>query len=216
MLGQRVAPAVREGAANALLDWRKEPRYDTFITAAAGAGVANVPFFTVPRGQIGSGFAVAKTENETNMAAANQIGSPNQFVLHGFALEAVLVNGAAAILPIADFLAIYFSGLFRFTLGANRVLLEVPVSRIPSGPGPQGFAASAVGGTPLAQGGITNGVPHISHFYDFKTFSGEGLLLDGTQSFRCDLIYGGAAGNLITAAITRIRCYLMGWYGAQL
>ena len=92
-LGQRVAEAIK--LADAELVWRKEPRYDTFITAAAGAGVGIVPFFSVPRGQIGSGFAVAKTEAETNMTAASQVGSPNQFLLHGFAIEPVLSLGHA-------------------------------------------------------------------------------------------------------------------------
>lgn len=212
-LGARVTRAIPRVVSD--LVWKKEPRYDTFITAAGGAGVGVVPFFTVPRGNAGSGFAVAKTEAETNMTATGQIGEPNQFLLHGFVVDAMLIAGAAATLSVADYLAIYNSGIFRFILGGNNIQLEVPLKLIPSGVGPTGFAASSGAGTPLSQAAVTNGVPHISHYYNFTTVDKKPLLLRGSQTFRCELVYVGAGGNLITAAITRIKCYLMGVYGAQ-
>lgn len=219
-IGQRVAPAIRTKRAN--LVWRKKPLYDTFLTAAAGAGVAAVPFFAVPRGQIGSGFAVAKTECETNMTGVGQIGDPNQFLLHGFAIEPMFQPQAAAagaaITAVGDFMAVYNTGIFRFILGQNNVQLEIPVDRIPAGPGAIGGAAVTVGGTPLSMASIHNGTPHIGHFYDFRTHDGQPLLIDGSDTFRCEIIYTGVGGNLITGAgtgVIRIRCYMMGILGEQ-
>ena len=213
-LGQRVQAAIP--MANAMLIWNKEPRYDTFLTVAGAPGVGVVPFFSIPRGAIGSGFAAAKTEAETNMNAGSQIGKPNQFLVHGFMVQAqVSLAHATTITAIQDFAAIYTTGLFRYILGTN-TQLEVPLSAIPAGPGPTGFASGAVAGAPLETAAVVNGTPLITHYYDFRTEDGLPTLLDGSQSFRCELIYTGAGGNLITTASTRIKCFVMGIYGKQM
>jgi len=212
---ERNAPAIMQK--NADLTWKRQPLYDTFITAAGGAGVAVVPFFQVPINTIGSGFAVAKTINETNMSSVGQVGKPNQFLLEGFQINVVMPPVGAVNLCDADFQAVYNSGLFRFIRGTNKVELEIPLDRIPTGPGPDGFATTATAGVPLGVIRITNGVPHISHYYNFSN-PGEGkepILIDGDQTFRCELAYGGVAGNLITAGITRIKCYMIGVYGQE-
>lgn len=217
MLRGRFAPAIK--GVNPELVWKKEPRYDTFVTAAAGAGVPLVPFFAVPKGQVGSGFAVNKTVSETNLSVAGMIGSPNQFLVHGFAIEPVFPSEEIAVpgtnTAMADYLAIYFSGLFRFTLDTNNIQLEIPVSRIPAGPGANGILATALAGVPLTAATPHNGVSHISHYYDFRTNDGDPVLLDGSQSFRVELVYAGGAGNLITATAMRIRCYMYGLYGSE-
>ena len=205
---------------NADLTWKKQPLYDTFLTAAGGGGVATVPFFQVPQGAIGSGFvAPGKSLSETNMTEPGTLGFPNQFLLYGFQLMAFLpsVAGGATSNTDADFQAIYNTGVFRFIRGANKIELEVPLDRIPTGPGPYGFASTAVLGTPLEAVRINNGVPHTSHYYNFRNPSGneEPLLIDGTQSFRCELVYGGVAGNLITVAATRLKCYMLGVKGSE-
>ena len=144
---ERNAPAIMQKNAN--LTWKKQPLYDTFITAAAGAGVPVVTFFQVPIGGIGSGFAVAKTNNETNMNSAGKLGKPNQFLLEGFQINVVMPPVGAVNLCDADFQAVYNSGLFRFIRGTNKVELEIPLDRIPTGPGPDGFATTATAGVPL-------------------------------------------------------------------
>lgn len=205
---------------NANLAWKKQPLYDTFITAAGGVGVAVVPFYQIPIGAIGSGFAAAKTQNETNMNAAGQLGRPNQFLLYGFQLIAVLPVALTGVNSTVDgdFQAIYNSGTFRFVRGGNKVELEIPLDRIPTGPGPVGFAGTAFGGGPLVSVRMNNGVPHTTHYFNY-TNPGEGkepLLIDCTQTFRCEIVYNGAAGNLVTLAVTRIKCYMLGVLGSEL
>lgn len=215
MLGQRSSPAIV--GANADLVWKKEPRYDTFLVpVTAPPGIPVIPFFAVPRGGLGSGFgAVPKSISETNMTTAGQIGAPNQFLLHGFAVEPVFASSGAAITALRDWFLLYNQGLFRFVLGQNSVQIEIPLSRIPAGPGPTGVIATALAGTPLATCVAHNGSAHISHYYDFKTENGDPTLLDGTQPFRVELVFAGAAGLTLETA-TRVRCYLYGLYGSQM
>jgi len=215
---ERNAPAIEQGPAT--LTWKKQPLYDTFLTAPVGPGVAVVQFFQIPIGAIGSGFvAPGKTVNETNMNAASQLGKPNQFQLFGFQLIAVIppIVGGATSNTDADFAAIYTSGTFRFVRGGNKVELEIPLDRIPTGPGPTGFAATAPAGVPLEAIRINNGVTHTSHYFNFGN-PGKGrepLTIDSTQTFRCEIVYNGAAGPLITAAATRIKCYMLGILGSE-
>ena len=213
-LGQRESAAIPE--MDATLIWKKEPRYDSFITAAGGAGVAVMPFFTVPRNVAGSGFAAVKTEAETNMSTNGQLGKPNQFLLYGFTVEVLPDVGAAlaASTLASDWALIYHPAIFRFVLGSNNVQLEIPLEKIPTGCGPTGFATVAVGATPLHMSSRTNGIPHSSHYYNFTVPGTElPLLIQGDQTFRCEIAY--PLGNLITLAITRVRCYMHGVYGSS-
>ena len=212
-LGERYAPAIPELDAN--LIWKKEPRFDSFQLAAGGAGVNIMTFFQVPRNVAGSGFAVAKTEAETNLQTAGQLGKPNQFLLYGFTVEvlpAVAAALAASDVP-SNWALIYHPSVFRFVLGANNIQLEIPLEKIPTGVGPTGFAAAGAVSTPLHMGSRTNGVPHTSQYYNF-TVPGSKLpmLIQGDQTFRCEIAY--PLGNLIiTTHVTRVRCYMHGVYG---
>jgi len=211
---ERNAPAIVQR--NADLTWKRQPLWDTNITAVGAPGLAALLFFQVPIGTGGSGFAV-KTINETNMNAAGQLGKPNQFLLEGFQVEAIMPPVGAVNLCDEDFHAIYNSGLFRFIRGGNKVELEIPLDRIPTGPGPDGFAATATAGAPLGVIRINNGVPHISHYYNFSN-PGKGkepIVIGGDQTFRCEIVYGGLAGNLITLGITRIKCIMVGILGQE-
>jgi len=214
-LGQRESAAIPELDAN--LIWKKEPRYDTFWLATAGAGVAIMPFFTVPRNVAGSGFAAVKTEAETNMSTNGQLGKPNQFLLYGFTVE-YLPDVAAALAAstlASDWPLVYHPAVFRFVLDANNVQLEVPLEKIPTGCGPTGFAAMGGVVTPLHMSSRTNGVPHSAHYYNFTVPGSKlPLLIRGDQTFRCEIVY--PLGNLIITNATgaRVRCYMHGVYGS--
>ncbi len=213
-LGQSESEAIPE--LDATLIWKKEPRYDSFLTAAAGAGVGTMSFFTVPRNTSGSGFIapIVKPEADTNMSTPSQLGKPNQFLLFGFTVEALPATGAAlaASAVASDWALIYHPGVFRFILGANNVQLEVPLEKIPTGCGPTGFATAGGVVTPLHMGARTNGVPDSSHYYNFTVPGSKlPLLINGDQTFRCEINYPVA--NLITVGIWRFRCYMHGVYG---
>ncbi|MFH1226840.1 MAG: hypothetical protein V1701_02915 [Planctomycetota bacterium] len=215
-LGQRESAAIPE--LDASLIWKKEPRYDSFQLAAGGVGVNIMTFFQVPRNVAGSGFAVAKTEAETNMQTAGQIGKPNQFLLYGFTVEVLPAQAAAlAISEVSsNWALIYHPSVFRFVLGANNIQLEVPLEKIPTGVGPTGFATSvgaAAVTTPQVMSAMTNGVPHSRYYYNFTVPGSKlPLLIQGDQTFRCEIAY--PLGNLIlTVHATRVRCYMHGVYG---
>jgi len=211
---ERNAPAIVQK--NPDLTWKKQPLYDSFLTPAGGAGVATIPFFQVPVGAVGSGFAVAKTNSETNMTQPGQLGMPNQFLLYGFQINLVVapVAGGATSNTDAYFQLFYNTGVFRFIRGGNKIEVEVPLDRIPTGPGPYGFASTAVVGVPLEVVRMNNGVPHASHYFNYVNpdEGKEPMVIDGSQSFRCEIVY---VPNLITAVATRIKCYMLGVYGSE-
>ena len=213
-LGQRESAAIQE--MNASLIWKKEPRYDTFLYPA-GAAPAIIPFFQVIRGGLGSGFgAVAKTAAETNMSSPGTLGDPNQFLLYGFTVEVKPAVGAAlAVSTEASVWAlIYHTAVFRFITDNNNIQLELPLTKIPTGTGLQGFAATSIAATPLAMSAMTNGVPDAKHYYNFTVPGSKlPLLIRGSQPFRCEIAYPLGFVTLLTA--TRVRCYMHGVYGSE-
>ncbi|MFH1226841.1 MAG: hypothetical protein V1701_02920 [Planctomycetota bacterium] len=216
-LGQRESAAIPE--LNASLIWKKEPRYDSFLFTGGVAGPAIVPFFQVQKGQAGSGFAVAKSDAETNLGTPGKIGKPNQFLLYGFTvsvLQGVPVADAASSLA-SDWAQIYNAAVFRFVLGGN-TQLEIPLAKIPTGMGPTGFAAQAggVASTPLHMSSMTNGIPQPEYYYSFTVPGSKlPLLIQGDQPFRCEIGYPLAVVTTVAGRNTRLRCYMHGVYGAE-
>jgi len=214
-LGQRESAAIPEMNAN--LIWKKEPRYDTFLCTGTVLAGALIPFFQVPRSGFGSGFGViAKTASETNMSAPGSLGDPNQFLLYGFSIEvkSAVAEPMAASTLASDWALIYNTGVFRFVTDNNNIQLEVPLTKIPTGIGLQGFAATTLGATPLQMATMTNGVPDAKHYYNFTVPGSKlPLLIRGSQTFRCEIGYPVLA--LTTLTNTRIRCYMHGVYGQE-
>ena len=200
------------------LNWYPEPRYDTVIFPAGALVTAT--YFSLPLGQIIAGGAVAKTTADTNLRNAAMIGKPNQFELHGFAVEpAVAPTAAGPVTLTADWALIYNTGVFTFQCGGNKNLLEVPLSRIPVAGGPTGFGTTVAGGAVMV-----NGVPFASNFYAFhKLITDEAtkkagkvnLLLDGDTNFSVTITYPIGAGITLTTA-TRVRVYMIGYYGSAI
>ncbi|MFH1226839.1 MAG: hypothetical protein V1701_02910 [Planctomycetota bacterium] len=215
-LGQRESAAIPK--LDASLIWKKEPRYDTFLFTGGAAGPAIVPFFQVQRGQPGSGFAAAKTESETNMSQPGQLGEPNQFLLYGFTVAIMRTVGAAAAVSrlASDWALLYHPAVFRFVTDNNNIQLEVPLTKIPTGVGPTGFAVSAGAGTPQHMSFMTNGVPEPTHYYKFTVPGSKlPLLLTGSQSFRCEIFYPLGAVTTLAGDNTRVCCYMHGVYGSS-
>lgn len=134
---------------SAILRPLQQPLYDTEIIPAAGTPNELV-FFQRQLGQTTTFGGVTKTEAETNIQQPGQLANPLEFSLFGFLFE--VQPGTT----LADFVAIYTTSAFIFTYTGNRVYLSLPLTRIPQGVSPEGFAATTVGATTLAV--VHNGV----------------------------------------------------------
>ena len=121
------------------LDVIVEPRYDTVLYPAAGAG--QLAFFAVPKGQGNSvfqtagGAVTAKTAADTNMDLAGQLPGGYNFKLLGF-----------RVMPSWDItdndLHFVLNGaVFTFLIG-SKPFLTVPLRTIPQGNGPFGSGAA--------------------------------------------------------------------------
>ncbi len=203
---------------NAKLVWYPEARYDTYLFPAGALTTA--AYFSIPlNGTMPTGGA-AKTAAETNLKNSAQIGNPNQFELHGFAVEPQWSTGLVAT-EMADWGKIYDTGVFTFQMGGSKNLLEVPLSRIPVAGGP-----NALGTTTAGAATPGNGAPFSSNYYAFhklvdvldaagnltgKTVKQQ-LLLGGDTNFSVTITYPYGAITLSVAK--RVRVYMVGYYGS--
>ena len=105
----------------------------------------------------------------------------------------------------ADFNAIMTGSVFTFLYTGNRVYLTVPLNRIPTGVGPEGFAATTVGATTLFQ--IKNGVGHISNVYKF-TIGKSALRIRPTENFQVQVNWPRAVPVIVNA--TRLQVFIVG------
>lgn len=185
---------------SALLRPLQQPLYDTEIIPSASTPIELV-FFQRQLGQTTAFGGVTKTEAETNVQQPGQLANPLEFSLFGFLFE------VAPAVTLADFQAIYTASAFIFTYTGNRVYLSIPTMRIPQGVSPEGFAATAVGGTPLTAINVHNGVGHISNFYKF-TIGRSALRIRPTESFQARVRWPNGAPTI--SANTRLRVYITG------
>lgn len=195
---------------NAKLVWYPEARYDTVVFPAGP--LSSAVYFSLPIGQVIAGGAAAKTTADTNLRNAAQIGNPNQFELHGFAVEPQWSTGLVAT-EAADWGLIYNTGVFSFQMGGSKNLLEVPLSRIPVAGG-QNVAGTTTAGAAT----VGNGAPFASNYYAFHKLDPETgekkfLLLDGTTNFGITLSY--PIGAITLAVAKRVRVYMVGYYGSS-
>lgn len=193
---------------SAILRPLQQPIYDTESTPAAGTAFSEMIFF---QRQVGQTMAFqpsqVKTTADTNLQQPGQLPNPLEFSLFGFLVE--MQPGIA----FSDFNVLYTTGQFIFTYTGNRIYLNIPMTRIPQGISPEGFAGAA--STAL---NVHNGVGHVSNLYKF-TIGRAALRIRPTESFQIRLNWNSALGSTIgsstaylpalTAAI-RIRVYLVG------
>jgi len=160
---------------NDVLDVIVEPRYDTVLLPAAGAGL--LTFFAVPLGQPGGVFipaaAGAKTLADTNMDLAGQLPGGYNFKLLGF--RAMYGWNMST----QDLQTVINGAVFTFTIG-SKPFLRTPLRNIPSGNGPMGSAATI----------NTSGWPILSNSYSIAK---KPLDLLQTQNFQVTLTWPGGA-----------------------
>jgi len=185
---------------SAILRPLQQPLYDTESYPAAA--LTEILFFQRQLGQQQANAAVSKTIADTNLGQPGQLANPLEFSLFGFCFE------VEPDVSLADFLLIYTTGLWTFTYTGNRVYLQIPLSRIPQGVAPEGFASiDTTVAAPIARTMIHNGVGHISNYYKF-TIGRAALRIRPTESFQIAVTYPGGAVTL--AAVTRSRVFLLG------
>jgi hypothetical protein len=144
-----------------------QPFYDTMLYPAAGAGAAPFVLFQKPKGAgltaFGAGVGVgANTIRDTNMSVPGQLPA-------GFSLEvhAIAVMPAAETPPlVVDMFKLLVGGVLIFNVG-TKVQLTLPILKLGSGGGVSGFAATAVGGAPLEERSLGNGVADPRAVYSY-------------------------------------------------
>jgi hypothetical protein len=182
---------------SALLRPLQQPIYDTEIIPASGTPI-EIVFFQRQLGQTTAFGGTTKTEAETNIQQPGQLANPLEFSLFGFLFE--VMPGTA----LADFVNIMTASAFIFTYTGNRVYLSIPLSRIPQGIGPEGFASTGSSGTSLV---VKNGVGHVSNYYKF-TIGRSALRIRPTESFQAKCRWPNGAPTI--SANTRVRVLITG------
>jgi len=190
--------AVSSPLPSALLRPLQQPLYDTDVLLAPAATQNAIQFFQRGLGQ-NDAAAVVKTLAETNVAQSGQLANPLEFSV--FAFNFVIAPAVTQ----ADFIAIMTGSVFSFLYTGNRVYLQIPLNRIPTGVGPEGFAATTVGATTLYQ--VKNGVGHISNTYRF-TIGKSALRIRPTENFQIQLTW--PRGVPVVVAANRLQVFILG------
>jgi len=181
----------------------KQPLYDTLVYAAAGQLILRA--FSIPQGQPIAPAGANKTDADTNLTQAGQLGTPNEFDLYGFNFEIEnLTNINGAITDIRDILE---TGVFEFNFGANRPWLIVPLRDIPRGCGAHG-GVQGDGYVALYQREVqVNGLGSPKEFYNF-TIGNAPIRIRSNETFGVTLSW--PLGVVAISAATRVRVYLQG------
>ena len=179
---------------SAILRPLQQPLYDTEILPAAGTP-SELIFFQRQLGQTTTYGGITKTVAETNLQQPGQLANPLEFSLFAFNFE--IEPGTTAV----DYIAIFKTSAYTFTYTGNRIYLQLPLSRIPQGVGPDGFTGVA------ATTFVHNGVGHISNQYKF-TIGRSALRIRPTESFQAKISYPNGAP--VISANTRLRVFING------
>lgn len=132
------------------------PLYDTWrlATGAIGSGTV-LDYFTTPKGSVGSGYATAKNELQTNLTTAGQMPY-NVFRVVGVRLFCYSLLSVPTV--IGDLNQILTNFVFNFKK-EDRTILSIPAHWIPSGIGITGYTTNAT------KEFVSNGMPVMSNLY---------------------------------------------------
>ena len=227
-------PTVEDFAANAVglsgkieLIW--QPLYDWQIYPTAG--IALLPFFTVPQGGGFSSQPIAaaspKTEADTNLTQAGQLPAPQSFWVDGLEvcidpggvatanLYSVYVptiflaaQAAASAVAINDFNIIARSGLLKFSIMSKVYYQESPLYRFPQS---CGIRADMGGGTSSATTGSL--IIQLPRTEGMGVRFAPGYGIATSSNFKVEISWPAlvpttAPGSGFNA---RIGCFLNGW-----
>lgn len=195
-----------------------DPLYD-FQSYVATTGHTSMSFFATPVGQgttSAPGASGAKTEADTNMDTAGQLGKGNQFYATGvevlFFPGVDVGRGGVAEADVGEFCDDVYdvgkSGVLTFKVGSGRVYVQQsPLNLFP--PSTRLAIQSAI--TTKEATTLTSGFAEVN----YAAFSGEvytivPILLDANQTFTFTINWP-AAVTLKSAANARIGARLRGY-----
>ena len=191
---------------SAILRPLQQPLYDT-EELAAPTTATEIRFFQRQLGQSdASGGIGSKSLAETNLGQPGQLANPLEFSLFGFTFV-LQPTAQAAFVAQVDFANIYQAAVFTFLYTGNRVYLQIPLNRIPSGVAPEGFSTLDGQAAPTERTQVHNGVGHISNFYKF-TIGRSALRIRPTEAFQIRLEWPQAAPLIGT--VTAMQVHLTG------
>jgi hypothetical protein len=167
-MAANAAPVVGRVEENYLYYTRRFPSNTANNTIGGGAVTAgDYLYFTNGLGDQGSAagyFSVAQlTLQQTNMASGGKIPTGR-----GFRMFDLGVTFNAQVAP-ADIVQLMDSMNMRFEKQSSQLVLQHgPIKFWPGGMGPYGFAATAVGGSPLTISAATNGMPALTNVRRYR------------------------------------------------
>ncbi len=199
---------------NAILRKLQQPLYDTNVIDDAG-GFNLMQFFLLPVGQPMPVAGGNKSEVDTNMTQASQLGTPEEFSLKGFQFEYFHEDPSNIIDFANDQFAMYDESVFTFFFSNNRPWLQVPLSRIPSGTMLTGTGSSGDTTGTVEFGFVHQGEASVKEYYDFK-IEKKGIHIHTNEPFFVELTWPNGNPTWATDDEDRVRVYLVGHLFAAL
>jgi hypothetical protein len=175
----------------------QQPLYDTEVMPVAGR--VELTFFQRALSQTMAFAAVVKSRAETNLQQTGALAQPQQYLIAGFTCE--VESGVTK----ADFDLLYTTSVFTFTFSGNRTYLEIPLSQMPQGIVPTGFATTTVAAATIQSCAMGTGL--VNNIYKM-TVGKNALQIMPTEAFGARMNWPNGAPNV--AAAVRMRVFIRG------
>lgn len=181
------------GASKAL--WH--PIYDSERHTTGGH--TELAFFSTPRGagtsaHVGSGV---KQLVDTNMRQGGQLSRGQRMIVMGIRVKfKPAIASVGAVTNAADMALLRHSGLLYVEIGGSKKI-EQQLSDFNAGSGVDGFAATTIASTSIAQ--ANNGAPHTENFWKLYDMP---FVIEAQQNIVCNLIWPVANTPAVAWVIT--------------
>lgn len=167
-----------------------QPLYDSGTVATSAT--TKITFFSVPYGSGTTNFGTgAKTLTDTNLSLAGQIPAGWRHECRAVSF----VGWSVAVSQALDLQTMLQGAFIQIKTGGNKIWLEIPAKRLTGGCGVEGFAATAVGGSPLTIQNAHIGVSDARAVYGLQT----PITIVGGTAFSVTLEWPGGAPTLTAA-----------------
>ena len=199
-------------AKSAIVRPLRQPLYDTEFTGTAA--ITEIQYFQLPQGTAMANLAPGglvnwnKTTADTNMTQGGFLASPQQFSLFGFNYE--IESGVS----VSNFQMLINSGEFDFIFAGTRTYLMIPLTQVPAGVAPEGFAAMDGATAATSTIHIHNGTGHVSNILNF-TLGKAALKIMPNEAFKARVAWprgqNVSGQTAVTPTVsTSTRVYLRG------